>query len=123
MDGLWRKMLLHIKPLKPVESPHAVKDFCEKILRDLGERHLPFIGNSSDAYFHPKSSILTSRLQSLSAYWQKGMDKSRQAAKAQLSDKGPDQGLENELTEQQRNERLNAIRATATGEQRVDKTK
>lgn len=97
---------------KPVESTHAVKDFCEKFLRDLGERHLPFIDDSSDAYFQPKSSFHASRLQSFSGYWQKGMDKSRQAAKAQLSDKGPDQHQERELTEQQLNERLNAILRT-----------
>lgn len=106
---------------KPVESTHAVKDFCENFLRDLGERHLPFIDGSSDTYFQPKSSFHASRLQSLSAYWQKGMDKSRQAAKAQLSDKGPDQCPEHEWTEQQRSERLNAICATAAGEKGQEK--
>lgn len=96
---------------KKVENTSAIKDFCENFLRDLGERHMPFIENSSEPYFCKKSTFHDLRLQAMSAYWQAEIEKRKQEEKALLTDNAPDQQPEKDLDEQQRNERLTAIRS------------
>ena len=99
---------------KPVEAT-AIKEFCEQFLRDLGDRHMPFIEDGQEAYFQPKSDLHLMRLQAMSNYWEQEITKQKLLAEALASDAAPLQQKERDLDEDERMQSLSAIHAKALG--------
>lgn len=105
---------------KAAENKAAIKEFCETFLRDLGDRHMPFIEGSAEQFFKPRSDLHTSRLNAMAAYWQKELEKRRVQEISLRTDNAPNGECATEMNEEQVDQALTNIIAKAGSSSTVD---